>query len=100
MLGTEFSIVLFMIQFSWWVGTGCVFWSLHCRSRKENLTRAIEHEADGNSTAAFECYQKAVDISPAIAYELIQVRVAIFSIKENLPAILPRSADLSSLILF
>uniref|UniRef100_A0A7N0U2B7 XPG-I domain-containing protein n=1 Tax=Kalanchoe fedtschenkoi TaxID=63787 RepID=A0A7N0U2B7_KALFE len=43
-----------------------------CRSRKENLARAIEHEADGNSTAAFECYQKAVDISPSIAYELIQ----------------------------
>ncbi|CAM8900394.1 unnamed protein product [Rhodiola kirilowii] len=43
------------------------------RSRKENLACAIEHEADGNSTAAFECYQKAVDISPAIAYELIQV---------------------------
>jgi exonuclease 1 len=45
----------------------------YCRSRKENLERAKEHEAAGNSTAAFQCYQKAVDISPSIAYELIQV---------------------------
>lgn len=44
-----------------------------CRSRKENLERAVEHEANGNSTAAYECYQKAVDISPQIARELIQV---------------------------
>ncbi|KAK6917272.1 XPG-I domain [Dillenia turbinata] len=43
------------------------------RSRKENLERAIEHESSGNSAAAYECYQKAVDISPQIAYELIQV---------------------------
>ncbi|XP_024627669.1 exonuclease 1 isoform X2 [Medicago truncatula] len=43
------------------------------RSRKENLERAVEHEANGNSTAAYECYQKAVDISPQIARELIQV---------------------------
>ncbi|KMS96666.1 hypothetical protein BVRB_8g200870 [Beta vulgaris subsp. vulgaris] len=43
------------------------------RSRKDNLARAIEHESSGNSKAAYECYQKAVDISPAIAYELIQV---------------------------
>eukprot|EP00257_Ricinus_communis_P018063 XP_015576661.1 exonuclease 1 [Ricinus communis] len=42
------------------------------RSRKENLSRAIEHEANGNSAAAYECYQKAVDISPSIAHELIQ----------------------------
>ncbi|KAL5716507.1 Rad2 nuclease [Ranunculus cassubicifolius] len=43
------------------------------RSRKENLERAVEHESTGNSAAAYECYQKAVDISPSIAYELIQV---------------------------
>ncbi|XP_071715186.1 exonuclease 1 [Rutidosis leptorrhynchoides] len=43
------------------------------RSRKENLARAIKHESNGNTSAAYECYQKAVDISPAIAYELIQV---------------------------
>ncbi|XP_038688466.1 exonuclease 1-like isoform X1 [Tripterygium wilfordii] len=43
------------------------------RTRKENLARAIEHEMNGNSAAAYECYQKAVDISPLIAHELIQV---------------------------
>lgn len=43
------------------------------RSRKENLERANEHELAGNSSAAYECYQKAVDISPSIAYDLIQV---------------------------
>ncbi|XP_044461272.1 exonuclease 1 [Mangifera indica] len=43
------------------------------RARKENLTRAIECESDGNSSAAYEFYQKAVDISPSIAHELIQV---------------------------
>ncbi|KAK9714476.1 hypothetical protein RND81_06G097100 [Saponaria officinalis] len=43
------------------------------RSRKENLARAVEHESSGNSSAAYEYYQKAVDISPAIAFELIQV---------------------------
>ncbi|KAF0917118.1 hypothetical protein E2562_016924 [Oryza meyeriana var. granulata] len=43
------------------------------RSRKENLERAKEHESAGNSRAAFECYQKAVDITPRIAFELIQV---------------------------
>ncbi|KAL5175445.1 Exonuclease 1 [Glycine soja] len=43
------------------------------RARKDNLARAVEHESDGNSAAAYECYQKAVDISPQIACELIQV---------------------------
>ncbi|CAA0832384.1 Exonuclease 1 [Striga hermonthica] len=42
-------------------------------SRKENLSRAVEHEANGNRRAAYECYQKAVDISPSVAYDLIQV---------------------------
>ncbi|WCJ27305.1 Exonuclease 1 [Euphorbia peplus] len=43
------------------------------RSRKENFARAVEHESNGNSAAAYECYQKAVDISPSIAHDLIQV---------------------------
>ncbi|KAJ0960256.1 hypothetical protein J5N97_001931 [Dioscorea zingiberensis] len=43
------------------------------RARKENFARAIEHDSNGNSSAAYECYQKAVDISPSIALELIQV---------------------------
>nr|GMD11583.1 exonuclease 1 [Ipomoea batatas] len=43
------------------------------RIRKESLSRAIEHESNGNQSAAYECYQKAVDISPSVAYDLIQV---------------------------
>ncbi|KAF7849126.1 hypothetical protein BT93_L1221 [Corymbia citriodora subsp. variegata] len=43
------------------------------RSRKENLARAIEHESNGNGAAAYGCYQKAVDITPSMAHELIQV---------------------------
>ncbi|KAI3456083.1 hypothetical protein Pfo_012746 [Paulownia fortunei] len=43
------------------------------RSRRENLSRAVEHESNGNLSAAYECYQKAVDISPSVAYDLIQV---------------------------
>jgi hypothetical protein len=46
-----------------------------CRSRKDNFERAVEHESNGNSSAAYECYQKAVDISPTIARELIQVEM-------------------------
>lgn len=41
--------------------------------RKENLERALEHESAGNTAAAYEYYQKAVDISPSVAYHLIQV---------------------------
>ncbi|KAG5029554.1 hypothetical protein JHK87_013068 [Glycine soja] len=56
------------------------------RARKDNLARAVEHESDGNSAAAYECYQKAVDISPQIACELIQ--------QENLQYIVaPYEAD-------
>ncbi|KAJ4980791.1 hypothetical protein NE237_031628 [Protea cynaroides] len=59
------------------------------RGRKEALDRAIEHESAGNSGAAYECYQKAVDISPSIAYELIQVLK-----KENVDYIVaPYEAD-------
>ncbi|GFP91242.1 exonuclease 1 [Phtheirospermum japonicum] len=36
------------------------------RSRNDNLSRALEHEANGNRSAAYECYQKAVDISPSV----------------------------------
>ncbi|XP_031256821.1 exonuclease 1-like [Pistacia vera] len=43
------------------------------RARKENLARAIERESDGNTSAAYDFYQKAVDISPSIAHDLIQV---------------------------
>ncbi|CAA3016741.1 exonuclease 1 [Olea europaea subsp. europaea] len=43
------------------------------RSRRENLSRAMEHESNGNLSAAYGCYQKAIDISPSVAHDLIQV---------------------------
>lgn len=45
-----------------------------CRSRKENLENARNFAAAGNATAAYECYQRAVDISPAVAKQFIEVR--------------------------
>lgn len=56
------------------------FLYLICSSRKESLARAIEHESSGNTAGAYECYQKAVDISPAIAYELIQVQFSLVNL--------------------
>ncbi|KAL2559637.1 Exonuclease 1 [Forsythia ovata] len=41
-------------------------------SRRENLSRAMEHESNGNLNAAYKCYQKAVDTSPSVAHDLIQ----------------------------
>ncbi|CAM6044867.1 unnamed protein product [Sphagnum compactum] len=59
------------------------------RSRKENLERALEHERLGNHAAAYECYRKAVDITPAIAFRLIKVLC-----KENVEYIVaPYEAD-------
>ncbi|GJS34383.1 NIN-like protein [Tanacetum coccineum] len=55
-------------------------------TRKENLARAIEDESCGNSSAAYECYQKGVDITPAIAYELIQEINAITGVDEAVVA--------------
>ncbi|GJU44825.1 putative cytosolic NADP isocitrate dehydrogenase [Tanacetum coccineum] len=52
----------------------------------ENLARAIEDESCGNSSAAYECYQKGVDITPAIAYELIQEINAITGVDEAVVA--------------
>ena len=54
------------------------------RSRKENLERAREHEATGNSRAAFDCYQIGVDITSKIAFELIQVQMLILCYTTNL----------------
>ncbi|KAH6559636.1 hypothetical protein KP509_1Z001400 [Ceratopteris richardii] len=43
------------------------------RSRKHNLEKALEHEKSGNTAAAYDFYQKAVDITPEIALQLIKV---------------------------
>ena len=43
------------------------------RGRQDNLEKARAHWAAGNTTAAYDCYQKAVDISPATAKRFIDV---------------------------
>jgi hypothetical protein len=69
------SLLLFFARF---FDDGEYFLCCKCRSRKDNFERAVEHESNGNSSAAYECYQKAVDISPTIARELIQVERNLF----------------------
>lgn len=44
-----------------------------CRSRKENLERALSHKKEGNTTAALKCYQRAVDVTPLMAKKFIDV---------------------------
>ena len=44
-----------------------------CSSRQENLERARGLLASRNPSAAYECYQRAVDISPAAAKLFIEV---------------------------
>jgi exonuclease-1 len=54
-------------------GEGHVASSGTCRGRQENLEKARAHWAAGNTAAAYECYQRAVDISPATAKRFIDV---------------------------
>ena len=44
-----------------------------CRGRKDNLEKARALWSSGNTGAAHECYQKAVDISPTTAKRFIEV---------------------------
>ena len=46
---------------------------LVCRARKENRDKAAAHVKAGNKQAAYECYQRAVDISSATANDLAKV---------------------------
>lgn len=43
-----------------------------CRGRRENLAKARSIHSSGNTTAAYEFYQRAVDISPATAKQFIE----------------------------
>jgi exonuclease-1 len=45
------------------------------RSREENKARARQLMKQGNETAALECYQRSVDISPAMAKQFIEVSI-------------------------
>lgn len=49
------------------------------RGRQENLEKARAHWAAGNTAAAYECYQRAVDISPATAKRFIDARAPAFN---------------------
>ncbi|KAK9828537.1 hypothetical protein WJX72_000649 [[Myrmecia] bisecta] len=42
------------------------------RSRQENRDKAAAHMAAGNKSAAYECYQRAVDITPLSAKRFIE----------------------------
>ncbi|KAE9461962.1 hypothetical protein C3L33_06121, partial [Rhododendron williamsianum] len=66
------------------------------RARKENLARAIEHETNGNNSAAYDCYQKAVDISPSVAYELIQAdaQMTFLAVSKQVDAVITEDSDL------
>jgi exonuclease-1 len=44
------------------------------RARQENKQKAAQHLQAGNLSAAYECYQRAVDVTPAMAKHLIEVR--------------------------
>ncbi|CAI7783148.1 unnamed protein product, partial [Closterium sp. NIES-53] len=46
--------------------------SFYGLSRRENLERAEQLLLKGKRTEARECFQKAVDITPAIAHQLIK----------------------------
>ncbi|KAJ4832333.1 hypothetical protein Tsubulata_027815 [Turnera subulata] len=43
------------------------------RKRKANLDLAMEKLKEGNVTAAGECFQRAVSITPLMAYQLVQI---------------------------
>jgi exonuclease-1 len=44
------------------------------RARQENKQKAAQHLRAGNLSAAYECYQRAVDVTPAMAKHLVEVR--------------------------
>jgi exonuclease-1 len=49
------------------------FCSCLCRKRDEYKQKALEHLKNGARNAAIECFQRAVDITPRMAFNLIQV---------------------------
>ena len=46
---------------------------LHRRSRRENREKAMAHLMAGNAAAAEECFQRAVDVTPRMAKQVIEV---------------------------
>jgi hypothetical protein len=50
-----------------------------CRARAEAREKAAAHLAAGNMAAAVECYQRCVDITPAMAKHVIEVSSQLLS---------------------
>ena len=46
------------------------------RARREARARAASHMAAGNTAAALECYQRAVDVTPAMARQVMDTLTA------------------------
>jgi hypothetical protein len=53
-----------------------VCWPVACSARQEARERAMAHHNNGNLIAAQECYQRAVDVTPSMAKQLIEVQRA------------------------
>jgi hypothetical protein len=65
------------------------------RARQENKQKAVQHLQAGNLSAAYECYQRAVDVTPAMAKHLIEVRAGPGS-PQGSPLAPHRAAQLSA----
>lgn len=55
-----------------------------CRAREENKAKARALWQQGNRTAAFECYSRAVDISPVVAKGFIDVGAPLAALESGL----------------
>ena len=66
-------------QLCFMYSSACSFLKMARRARKENRDKAAAHIKAGNKQAAYECYQRAVDISPATAHDFAKVCASIKS---------------------
>jgi Tfp pilus assembly protein PilF len=49
---------------------------IHCSTRTANMDRALAYLATGNSAAAEECFQRAVNVNGNMAKQWIEVSTA------------------------
>ncbi|RZR82324.1 hypothetical protein BHM03_00008711 [Ensete ventricosum] len=67
-------------------------------TRKENLARAMEHETLGNSSAAYECYQKAVlkqeHVDYIVAPYEADAQLTFLSLNSLVEAVITEDSDL------
>lgn len=45
------------------------------RKREENKAKGLEYLRAGDKKKAFECFQKCVDVTPEMAYQVMKVRI-------------------------